>query len=59
MPTTKFHVTVKVALAKQQKTLKQVAKDLDISYSYLFQIVRGQRNSEEIVKRLKAHLGIS
>lgn len=54
-----FWIQVKVKLLERRETIRFMAIRLDLNYNYLLQILKGQRNNEEYVAKVKEYLGIS
>jgi len=54
-----FETTVKIELIKKGETIKLMAIKLGINYNYMYQVLKGQRNSEEIVGKVKEYLGLN
>ena len=54
-----FETAVRIELVKKGETIKLMAIRLGINYNYLYQVLRGQRNSEEIVRKVKEYLGLN
>ena len=53
-----FEKQVRIALIQQDKTFKSLAEDLGISNSYLYEILKGTRKSEEQKQRIINLLGL-
>ena len=53
-----FEKQVRIALIQQDKTLTSLAEDLGISVSYLYEILKGTRKSEEQKTRIMNLLGL-
>lgn len=54
-----FWIQVKVKLLERRETIRFMAIRLDLNYNYLLQILKGQRNNEDYVAKVKEYLGIS
>lgn len=53
-----FETSVRVALIKKKETIRGMAIKLGVNYNYLYQILKGQRNSDEITGKVKEYLDI-
>lgn len=53
-----FEKQVRIALIQQGKTLTNLASELGISVSYLYEIIRGTRKAEEQKQRIRNLLGL-
>ena len=53
-----FEKQVRIALIQQGKTLTNLATELGISISYLYEIIRGTRKAEEQKQRIRTLLGL-
>ena len=53
-----FEKQVRIALIQQGKTLTNLATELGISVSYLYEIIRGTRKAEEQKQRIRTLLGL-
>lgn len=53
-----FATVVRIELLKRRETIRQMAIKLGINYNYMYQVLKGQRNSPEIVGKVKEYLGI-
>ena len=53
-----FEKQVRIALIQQDKTLTGLAEDLGISVSYLYEILKGTRKSEDQKTRIMDLLGL-
>lgn len=53
-----FEKQVRIALIQQDKTLTGLAEDLGISVSYLYEILKGTRKSEEQKQKIINLLGL-
>ena len=53
-----FEKQVRIALIHQEKTLSGLAEELGISVSYLYEIIKGTRKSEEQKQKIRILLGL-
>jgi transcriptional regulator with XRE-family HTH domain len=53
-----FEKQVRIALIQQGKTLTNLASELGISVSYLYEIIRGTRKAEEQKQKIRTLLGL-
>lgn len=53
-----FEKQVRIALIQQGKSLTNLASELGISVSYLYEIIRGTRKAEEQKQRIRNLLGL-
>lgn len=53
-----FEKQVRIALIQKGKTLTNLASELGISVSYLYEIIRGTRKAEEQKQRIRNLLGL-
>ena len=53
-----FEKQVRIALIQQGKTLTNLASELEISVSYLYEIIRGTRKAEEQKQKIRTLLGL-
>lgn len=54
-----FEKQVRHALIDNNMTMKGLAEQLGLSVSYVYEIIKGTRNSDEQKARIKQMLGIS
>lgn len=54
-----FYKQVKIELIKRGETIRYMSFRLGLNYNYLYQVLKGQRNSEDYVAKVKKYLGIS
>lgn len=53
-----FEKQVRIALIQQEKTLTNLANELGISVSYLYEIISGTRKAGEQKQRIRTLLGL-
>jgi len=54
-----FEKDVRKALIDRGETIRSMAIRLGLNYNYLYQVLKGQRNSEEYVAKVREYLGLS
>lgn len=53
-----FEKQVRIALIQQEKTLTSLASELNLSISYLYEIIRDTRKAEHQKERIRYLLGL-
>lgn len=53
-----FEKQVRIALIQQEKTLTNLATEMGISVSYLYELLKGTRSAEDQKQKIKNLLGL-
>ena len=53
-----FEKQVRIALIQQEKTLTNLATEMGISVSYLYELLKGTRTAEDQKQKIKNLLGL-